>query len=108
VNALPNDFLRLPTPTRDEILYRTIYSGYLEREFRNVAKLAESEKIKIPPNFSYEGLPGLRKESIEKLSLIRPSTLAQAGRISGVNPSDVSVLMVILASKNLGNDEVGE
>ncbi len=108
VNALHEDFLRLPTPTRDEILYRTTYSGYLEREFRNVAKLAESEKIKIPPNFSYEGLPGLRKESIEKLSLIRPSTLAQAGRISGVNPSDVSVLMVILSGKNLGNCGVGE
>ena len=107
VNALPSDFLRLPSPTRDEILYRTTYSGYLEREFRNVAKLAESEKVKIPPNFSYEDLPGLRKESIEKLSRIRPSTLAQAGRISGVNPSDVSVLMVILAGKNAGNDRVG-
>jgi tRNA uridine 5-carboxymethylaminomethyl modification enzyme len=80
----------------------------LEREFRNVAKLAASEKIMIPPDFSYEGLSGLRKESIEKLSLIRPSTLAQAGRISGVNPSDVSVLMVILASNNSRNDGVGE
>jgi tRNA uridine 5-carboxymethylaminomethyl modification enzyme len=103
VNALPRDFLGLPRPTRDEVLYRTTYSGYLEREFRNVAKLAESEKIKIPLNFSYEGLPGLRSESIEKLSRIRPATLAQAGRISGVNPSDVSVLMVILAGKNSGN-----
>jgi len=98
----------LHRPTRDEILYRTTYSGYLERESRNVVKLAESEKIKIPPDFSYEDLPGLRKESIEKLSRIRPSTLAQAGRISGVNPSDVSVLMVILAGKNAGNDGVGE
>jgi tRNA uridine 5-carboxymethylaminomethyl modification enzyme len=104
VSALPADFLSLPSPTRNEILYRTTYSGYLEREFRNVAKLAESEKIKIPLNFSYEGLPGLRNESIEKLSLIRPATLAQAGRISGVNPSDISVLMVILAGKNSGND----
>ncbi|MBT5908823.1 MAG: tRNA uridine-5-carboxymethylaminomethyl(34) synthesis enzyme MnmG, partial [Opitutae bacterium] len=108
VNVLPNDFLRLPTPTRNEILYRTTYSGYLERECRNVAKLAESEKIKIPSDFSYEGLPGLRNESIEKLSRIRPSTLAQAGRISGVNPSDVSVLMVILAGKNSGTDGVGK
>ena len=108
VNALPSDFLRLPRPTRDEILYRTTYSGYLERESRNVVKLAESEKIKIPPDFSYEDLPGLRKESIENLSRIRPTTLAQAGRISGVNPSDVSVLMVILAGKNSGNDGVGE
>ena len=107
VNALPCDFLRLPSPTRDEVLYRTTYSGYLEREFRNVAKLAESEKVKIPSNFSYEDLPGLRKESIEKLSRVRPSTLAQAGRISGVNPSDVSVLMVILVGKNAGNDRVG-
>tara|TARA_Y100000588_G_C14260922_1_gene927563 strand:- start:2009 stop:3712 length:1704 start_codon:yes stop_codon:yes gene_type:complete len=106
INALPNDFTSLPSFTRDEILYRTIYSGYLERELRNVAKLADSEKIQIPPSFSYDGIPGLRKESAEKLSMIRPGTLAQASRISGVNPSDISVLMVILAARKSSNDRV--
>ena len=107
-DVLPDEFLSLPEPTREEVLYRVRYAGYLEREFRNVAKLAEAEKIRIPSDFSYEGLPGLRKESIEKLSRIHPATLAQAGRISGVNPSDLSVLMVILAGNKEGAKRVGE
>jgi len=99
VDNLPNKFLELDEPARDEILYRIRYSGYLDRERRNVTKLAEAEKIKIPGDFSYVGIPGLRKESCEKLTRIRPTTLAQAGRISGVNPSDLSILMVYLAKK---------
>ena len=100
VDDLPPAFRLLSKVSREEILYRALYAGYLERERRNVAKLAEGEKIKIPPDFRYEGLSGLRNESIEKLSTIRPATLAQAGRVSGVNPSDLSILLVHLAGKD--------
>ena len=64
---------------------------------RNISKLKEVESIKIPKSFSYNDIPGLRKESAEKLSQVRPENLAQADRISGVNPSDISVLMVMLS-----------
>jgi tRNA uridine 5-carboxymethylaminomethyl modification enzyme len=59
------------------------------------------ERINIPKNFTYIGVPGLRKESAEKLSQIKPETLAQANRISGVNPSDISVLMVLLSKSSM-------
>jgi tRNA uridine 5-carboxymethylaminomethyl modification enzyme len=59
--------------------------------------MKDAEKVKIPNNFDYVNIPGLRKESIEMLSSVKPETLAQASRISGVNPSDISVLMVLLS-----------
>ena len=99
VDSIPAEFLSLQQAVREEVLYRVRYAGYLERERKTIAKLSEAEKIKIPPDFIYDGIPGLRKESAEKLSKIKPTTLAQAGRISGVNPSDISVLMVMLAAK---------
>jgi len=97
---LPNKFLNLDKDLKNEILYQVKYQGYLDREIKNIAKLKQSEKIKIPVDFSYNNLPGLRNESAEKLSLIKPETLAQASRISGVNPSDISVLMIFLSKQN--------
>ena len=97
---LPNKFLHLDKDLKNEILYQIKYQGYLDREIKNIAKLKQSEKIKIPVDFSYNNLPGLRNESAEKLSLIKPETLAQASRISGVNPSDISVLMIFLSKQN--------
>jgi tRNA uridine 5-carboxymethylaminomethyl modification enzyme len=52
------------------------------------------ENLRIPPDFNFESLRGLRRESLSKLSQIRPVTLGQASRISGVNPADISILMV--------------
>ncbi len=92
----PETFTAEAQVVQDEVLYRIRYKGYLEREYRQVERLAEADRIKIPDGFRYEGLPGLRAECAQKLSKIRPLTLGQAGRISGVNPADVSVLMVAL------------
>jgi len=93
----PDEFLNLHDETKSEISYRVKYGGYLKRELRNIKKLQDLENILIPKSFSYQNIPGLRKESGEKLSLVRPETLAQANRISGVNPSDISVLMILLS-----------
>ncbi len=92
----PDAFLSLSKPARDEILYLVRYQGYLDRERKAAEKLQHLEKIRISRNFDYLGLPGLRKESAAKLSEVAPETLAQASRISGVNPADISVLMVAL------------
>ena len=96
---LPNKFLHLDKDLKNEILYQIKYQGYLDREIKNIAKLKQSEKIKIPVDFSYNNLPGLRNESAEKLSLIKPETLAQASRISGVKLSDISVLMIFYPNR---------
>ena len=72
------------------------YSGYIEKEKRNADKLKRLENIKIPKAFDYEALASLSFEAKEKLNKIRPGTLAQASRISGINPSDISVLLVAM------------
>ena len=70
------------------------YKGYIEKEKANADKLQRLEDIKIPDNFDYDPLASLSHEAKEKLNKIRPSTLSQASRISGINPSDISVLLV--------------
>ena len=90
------DFNGLQASVREEILYRIKYEGYLQRELRNIEKMKDSEKILIPDNFDFLTVKGLRKESSEKLDCIKPQTLAQASRVSGVNPADISVLMILL------------
>lgn len=73
------------------------YGGYIEKEKNNAKKLQSLEKHKIPLNIDYMQFSSLSSEAKEKLSTIRPRTLAQALRISGINPTDISVLMVHLA-----------
>tara|TARA_B100001175_G_scaffold317174_1_gene333159 strand:+ start:340 stop:2208 length:1869 start_codon:yes stop_codon:yes gene_type:complete len=72
------------------------YSGYIEKEMANAEKLNRLDHIKIPDDFDYEVLASLSHEAKEKLNYIKPTNLSQASRISGINPSDISVLMVKL------------
>lgn len=75
-----------------EIDYK--YSGYIHKEQENVEKMKRLENIKIPSDFTYEDISSLSMEARTKLSDIRPATVSQASRISGVSPSDISVLLV--------------
>lgn len=72
------------------------YSGYIAKEKNNADKLQRLENVKIPKNFDYSKLKSLSYEAREKLTAIQPVTIAQASRVSGVNPSDISVLLVYL------------
>ena len=72
------------------------YSGYIAKEKNNADKLQRLENIKIPENFNYSKLKSLSFEAREKLNAIRPVTISQASRISGVSPSDISVLLVFM------------
>ena len=72
------------------------YSGYIAKEKNNADKLQRLENIKIPDNFDYSKLKSLSYEAREKLKSIRPVTISQASRISGVSPSDISVLLVYM------------
>ena len=70
------------------------YAGYIDKERKNADKLKRLENIKIPLSFDYDSLASLSYEAKEKLNKLQPSTLGQASRISGINPSDISVLLV--------------
>ena len=72
------------------------YSGYIEKEMANAEKLSRLDHIKIPDDFNYDTLASLSHEAKEKLNYIKPTNLSQASRISGINPSDISVLLVKL------------
>jgi len=70
------------------------YSGYIDKERNNADKLTRLEDVKIPDNFDYNKIKSMSIEAKQKLSKIRPVTISQASRISGVSPSDVSVLLI--------------
>ncbi|MGD1318626.1 tRNA uridine-5-carboxymethylaminomethyl(34) synthesis enzyme MnmG [Chryseobacterium sp. 2R14A] len=72
------------------------YKGYIEKEKENVAKLNRLENVKIPEDFDYLKISSLSAEAKQKMNNVRPKTVAQAGRISGVSPADINVLLVYL------------
>lgn len=96
---LPAAFLALSDAVREEVLYRVCYQGYLEREQKVIERTQLLDAIKIPADFDYTTVLSLRNESRQKLMAVRPLNLGQASRISGVNPSDIQVLMVAVKSK---------
>jgi len=101
--TLPGDFARETPEVRHEVLYRIIYKGYMERELREVDRLKDVERVRIPLKFDYLAIPGLRKECAIKLTDIKPLTLGQASRMSGVNPTDISLLMVAIEAGREGD-----
>lgn len=92
---LPNGFRSLEAPALEEALYRIRFKGYLDRERRQAAKLLDLDQWLIPQDWDFD-IKGLRTEARLKLQEIRPVNLGLASRISGVNPSDISLLMVAL------------
>ncbi len=72
------------------------YSGYIEKERANAEKTTRLENVKIPEDFNYENIKSMSIEAKQKLGKIRPATIAQASRISGVSPSDISVLLIYM------------
>jgi tRNA uridine 5-carboxymethylaminomethyl modification enzyme len=78
----------------EQVEVQVKYAGYIEKEKLNADKLNRLENVKIPEHFNYNGLKSMSLEAREKLTKIKPRTISQASRVSGVNPSDVSVLLV--------------
>ena len=87
---------------RQEVIYNVVYQGYIEREHRHVKKLSQIEKIRLPADLDYLAVRGLRRECAQKLATFKPFNLGQASRISGINPSDISVLMILMESSHPG------
>lgn len=87
----------LPRAVRFSAEVRVKYDGYIRRELAEVKKLQKLEEKLLPPDIDYAAIGGLRLEARQKLNKIRPRSLGQAMRISGVSPADISVLMIRLA-----------
>ena len=86
----------LPEAVTDEVEIQIKYAGYLERQEKQVAEFKKEESRLLPNDIDYNSIVGLRLEARDKLSAIRPMSIGQAGRISGVSPSDIAVLLIWL------------
>lgn len=89
----------LPGEVKESAYIEIKYEGYIKRQLEDVSRLEKLEKKRIPDNISYSEITGLRKEAAEKLDAIKPISIGQASRISGVNPADISVLLIYFSQK---------
>ena len=86
----------LPQAVTEEVEIQIKYAGYLLRQERQVEEFKKEEARLLPPDLDYDSIRGLRLEARQKLSQIRPLSIGQAGRISGVSPADIAVLLIYL------------
>ncbi|MGO9805095.1 MAG: tRNA uridine-5-carboxymethylaminomethyl(34) synthesis enzyme MnmG [Steroidobacteraceae bacterium] len=96
--ALPID-ARLPPQIRAQVEVRARYSGYIERQREEIARAARNEETALPQDLDYAQLAGLSHEVRQRLTEVRPATVGQAGRIPGVTPAAVSILLVHLRKR---------
>lgn len=95
------DLPNLSTEVAEQIEIQTKYAGYIERQQQDIEQLRKHENIQLPNSLDYQQVTGLSSEVIQKLNTIKPATLAQAGRISGVTPAALSLLLVHLKKNRL-------
>lgn len=88
--------LDYPEDVLEQVEINTRYEGYIKKALKDAEKMLNLENKKIPENIDYQKIPNIASEAKQKLSEIRPTTIGQASRISGVNPADISILMVYL------------
>jgi len=90
----------LPAAVTEEVEIQIKYAGYLARQEKQVAEFKKEESRQLPEDIDYDAIAGLRLEARQKLNEIRPMSLGQAGRISGVSPADIAVLMIWMEQNN--------
>ncbi len=90
---------RLPLSVTEEVQIQMKYAGYLSRQEKQVEVFRKEESRLLPGDLDYQAIAGLRLEAREKLEAIRPMSIGQAGRISGVSPADIAVLLIYLEQK---------
>jgi tRNA uridine 5-carboxymethylaminomethyl modification enzyme len=86
----------LSAAVTEEVQIQMKYAGYLARQEKQVAEFKKEESRLLPQNIDYSTIAGLRLEARDKLAAIRPMSIGQAGRISGVSPADIAVLLIYL------------
>lgn len=88
----------LPDAVQEQVEIQIKYEGYIKKQFAEVEEMRKLEKQKLPSNLPFDQIDGLRLEAREKLSRVHPENVGQASRISGVNPADISALLIWLAA----------
>lgn len=86
----------------EQVEIQSKYAGYIDRQHQDIARLRKYEETPLPDDFNYQAVSGLSTEVIQKLTRIKPRSLAQAGRISGVTPAALSLLLVHLKKQRIG------
>ena len=89
----------LPAAVTEEVEIQLKYAGYLSRQLKQVEEFKKEESRRLPEDIDYDSIAGLRLEAREKLQQIRPMSIGQAGRISGVSPADIAVLLIWLEQR---------
>ena len=92
---------QLPLAVTEEVQIQLKYAGYLARQEKQVEQFRKEESRLLPPDLDYEAISGLRLEAQQKLSEIRPLSIGQAGRISGVSPADIAVLLIYMEQNKI-------
>ena len=96
----------VPAAVLENVEIQLKYEGYIKRQLADIEEARRLERKRLPQDVEYGEIKGLRLEAIEKLNKVRPENIGQAGRISGVSPADISVLLIWLASKGREGDTV--
>lgn len=93
----------IPADVQEQVNINIKYEGYIKRQMQQVAQFKKLENRKIPEYFDYSEVNSLRREAVQKLNQLKPVSIGQASRISGVSPADISVLLIYLEQLRHGN-----
>ena len=96
IMEIDKDRKELPEDVKEQVNIELKYEGYIKRQLRQVEQYKKLENKKIPDDIDYDDVYSLRKEAVQKLKELRPASVGQASRISGVSPADISVLLIYL------------
>ncbi len=91
---------------REQVEIQVKYEGYIQRQEEEIQRNDRLQSLRVPGNFSYEGIPGLSREVVEKLQRLRPHSLGQASRISGITPAAITILAIHLKKFHAAKDLV--
>ncbi len=103
---LDPDRPNMPEEVKNQVEINVKYEGYIKRQIKQVEHFKKLEKKKLPTNFDYSNIGGLRIESVQKLNKLQPISIGQASRISGVSPADISVILVYLEQLKYSNPDL--
>ncbi|MCI1859499.1 MAG: tRNA uridine-5-carboxymethylaminomethyl(34) synthesis enzyme MnmG [Sporolactobacillus sp.] len=100
-SLLPDNGRRIPDEVAQQVEIQIKYEGYINKQLQQVEKMRRMEQKKLPQDIDYESIAGLAIEARQKLNQVRPISVGQASRVSGVNPSDIAVLLIYLQQGKL-------